>query len=141
MYIQDINLCVCLFVCLHPSCMTSRLLCTPMEFTHTFFFLISAKSSQLLHPSLYSPNTHTNTYTHIRTRQLRHRLRNSLLPWQWNRARSLASPVLFYCFISLSLSVEAKQLPLFDRGLVFSRRHQVLDICLFVYQRHIVIVM
>lgn len=110
-------------------CVTSQLLCTPVEFRDFFFFFfISAKSSQLLHPVLYSTNTHIkHTHTHTHTRQLHRRLWNSLLPWQWNRARSLALPVLFYCFISplslalpLSLYVEANPLLLFDMGLVFA---------------------
>lgn len=119
-----------------------------------FLFFISAKSSQLLHPVLYSTNTHIkHTHTHTHTRQLHRRLWNSLLPWQWNRARSLALPVLFYCFISplslsrsssLSLYVEANPLLLFDMGLVFCRRHQVLNvclfICLFVFQWHMMLI-
>lgn len=127
-----VHLCVCM--CLHLSCMTSS---AHWWNSQTFFFYLSKILSAVTSIPLLPP-THTNTYTHIHTRQLRHRLWNSLLPWQWNRARSLASPVLFYCFISPSLSVEANQLLLFDSFSPVGFRF-CLFVCLFI-QRHIIIV-
>lgn len=116
-----------------------------------FLFFISAKSSQLLHPVLYSTNTHIkHTHTHTHTRQLHRRLWNSLLPWQWNRARSLALPVLFYCFISPPLSRSSslslcggKPASLVWHGACFlppASGFECLFICLFVFQWHMMLI-
>lgn len=67
----------------------------------------------------------------MHARQLHHRLRNSLLPWQWNRARSLSSPVLFYCFMSPLCRSKPASCLIWQAAL-FRLPQQVFG-CLFVY--------
>lgn len=67
----------------------------------------------------------------MHARQLHHRLRNSLLPWQWNRARSLSSPVLFYCFMSPLCRSKPASCVIWQAAL-FRLPQQVFG-CLFVY--------
>lgn len=126
-----------LYACLSRTCVC---ICRVRHLPHTngiyTLCLIPTKTSQLFHPSLFSANKHMNACTHTRshTRQLHHTLWNSLLPWRWNRARSLASPVLFCCFLSPSPALCRNAL-LPTRGFVFSHKQQLLGAWLFFTDR------
>lgn len=57
--------CVCVCVSLHPSCMTYRLLCRPMEVTHLFFFCIPCKIlSTVWSIPLLPQHTHKHLHTY-----------------------------------------------------------------------------
>lgn len=93
---------------------------------HPGFFLIPTKSSQLLHPSFYSPNTHTCM------------LASSTIDFgihccHGNGIEHALSHRLFFSIALCLCSVEANQLlVLSDRRLFFSCHSRFPDVCLFI---------
>ncbi len=106
------RVCMCANVCVQASLMYDIPALLHINGIHTLFSKFSTKSSQLLHPSLYSLNTHTHTHIHT--------LASSTIDFgihccHGNGIEHALSHRLFFSIaLSLSLSVEANQLLLFD---------------------------